>query len=71
MNQKNSNRSLSLKPPPDLALLFNQFINAICENNSDPENAVQNKYYDIVELKQLKIPSKEKALSLLTFIPAY
>ena len=35
---KNSNSSLILKPPPDLALLFNQSNNAIPENNSDPEN---------------------------------
>ena len=71
MNKKNSNRSLSLKPPPDLTLLFNQFINAIPENSSDPENTIQSKYYDIVELQQLKIPSKEQALSCLIFIPAH
>ena len=37
---KNSNSSLILKPPSDLALLFNQFNNAIPENNSDPENVI-------------------------------
>ena len=31
---KNSNSSLILKPPPDLALLFNQFNNTIPENNT-------------------------------------
>ena len=51
---KNSNSSLILKPPPDLALLFNQFNNAIPENNSDPENVIQSKYYHIDELQQLK-----------------
>ena len=61
---KNSNSSLILKPPPDLALLFNQFNNAIPENNNDPENVIQSKYYDIDELQQLKIPNKEKSLSL-------
>ena len=60
---KNSNSSLILKPPPDLALLFNQFNNAISENNSDPENVIQSKYYDIDELQQLRIPNKEKSLS--------
>ena len=61
---KNSNSSLILKPPPDLALLFNQFNYAIPENNNDPENVIQSKYYDIDELQQLKIPNKEKSLSL-------
>ena len=58
------NSSLLLKPPLDLALLFNQFNNAIPENGSDPENIIQSKYYDIDELQQFKIPNKEKPLSL-------
>ena len=29
-----------LKPPPDLALLFNQFNNAIPENNSETVNFI-------------------------------
>ena len=62
MNQKNSNSSLILKPPPDLALLFNQFNNAIPENNSDPENVMQSKHYDFDELQQLKTPNKERSL---------
>ena len=53
-----------MKPPPDLALLFNQFNNAIPENRSDPENVIQSKYYDIDELQKLKIPNKENSLSL-------
>ena len=52
---KNSNSSLILKPPTDLAFHFDQFNNAIPENNSDPENVMQSKYYDINELQQLKI----------------
>ena len=60
----NLNSSLLLKPPPDLALLFNQFNNAIPENRSDPENVIQSKYYDIDELEKLKIPNKENSLSL-------
>ena len=59
---KNLNSSLILKPPADLAILFNQFNNAIPENNSDPENVIQSKYYDIDELQQLKIFNKEKSL---------
>ena len=54
----NLNSSLLLKPPPDLALLFNQFNNAI------PKNVIQSKYYDIDELQKLKIPNKENSLSL-------
>ena len=75
----NSNSSLIPKPLTDLVLLFNQFNNAIpdnnsdnnsennsennSDNNSDPENVVQSKYFDIDELQQLKIPNKEKSLS--------
>ena len=51
-----SNSFLILKPPPDLARLFNQSSNAIPENNSVPENVIQSKYYEIDELQQLKIP---------------
>ena len=43
-------------------LLLNQFNNAIPENNCDPENVIQSKYYDIDESKQLKISNKEKSL---------
>ena len=60
---KNSNSSLILKPPSDLALLSDQFNNAIPENNSNLENMIQSKYYDIDELQQLKIPNKEQSLS--------
>ena len=61
---KNLNSYLFLNPPPDLALRFNQFNNAIPENHSDPENVIQSKYYDIDELQKLKIPNKENSLSL-------
>ena len=42
---------------------FNQFNNAIPENNSAPENVIQSNYYDTDELQQMKIPNKEKYLS--------
>ena len=61
-NESKNSNTLLLKPPPDLALLFNQFNNTILENNNDPENVIQSKY-DFDELKQLKIPYKEKSLS--------
>ena len=57
-----------LKPTPDLALLFNQFNNALPENHSDPENIIQSKYYDRDELQKLKIPNKENSLSLFHII---
>ena len=56
---KTLSSSLLLKPPPDLALLFNQFNNAIPENRSDPENVIKSKYYDIDESQQLRFPNKE------------
>ena len=50
---KNWNSSLILKPPPDLAILFNQFNNAIPENNNDSENVMQSKYYNPNEKNSL------------------
>ena len=55
---------LILKPITHSLLLFNQFSNAIPENNSDPEKIIQSKYYDINQLQQMTIPNKEKFLSL-------
>ena len=55
---KNSNSSLILNPAQDLALPFNQFNNAIPENNSDPEKAIKSKYYDTDKLQQLKKATK-------------
>ena len=49
--------SLLLKPSKNLKLLVNQFKNnASPEDNTDPENVVQYKYYDIDELQNIKIP---------------
>ena len=58
------NSSLLLKPPPDLELLVNQFNNATLENNNDPEKISSSKYYDINEMHNMKIPHKNKSLSL-------
>ena len=55
--------SLSLKPS-NLELLVNQFINAIPENNNDPEKICSSKYYDIEEMGNIEIPHKNKLLSL-------
>ena len=64
---KNSNSSQIVKPLPDLVLFFNQINNAIPKNNSDPENVIQSKYFDIHEVQQLKILNKEKCLSLFSY----
>ena len=53
-----------LKPSPNLELLVNQFNNATPENNNDPEKISSSKYYDIGEMHNLKIPHKNKSLSL-------
>ena len=45
-NNSNNNKSKNLnsfpilKQPPGLALIFNQFNNAVPGNNSDPENVI-------------------------------
>ena len=53
-----------LKPSPSLELLVKQFNNATPENNNDPEKISSSKYYDIDEMHNLKIPHKNKSLSL-------
>ena len=54
----------SLKPPSDLALLYDQFNNTSPEKSNDPENVVNSKYYDIDQIQTLKFPNKHKSLSL-------
>ena len=55
---------LSLKPPSDLAVLYNQFNNASLEKNNDPVNVANSKYYDIDQIQTLKFPNKHKSLAL-------
>ena len=62
--ESDHNSSLLLKPSPNLELLVNQFKNATPENNNDPEKISSSKYYDIDEMHNLKIPHKNKSLSL-------
>ena len=65
IDQENDhNSSLSLKPSLNLELLVNQFNSATPENSSDPENVCSSKYYDIEEMHNIKIPHKNKSLSL-------
>ena len=64
----NNEVSLLLKPSENLKLLVNQFNNnASPEDNTDPENVVQSKYYDTDELQTMKIPNKEKVTGLISY----
>ena len=49
-----------LKPPPHLALLFNQFNNSFPELNIDPENVISSRYFDIDQIQSNQFPRKEK-----------
>ena len=62
--ENDHNSSLLLKPSPNLEILVNQFNNASTENNNDPKKISSSKYYDIDEMHNLKIPQKNKSLSL-------
>ena len=59
------NSSLLLKPSPNSKLLLNQFKYGTPGNNNDPEKISSSKYYDIDEIHNIKIPSKNKSLSLI------
>ena len=59
----NKNSSVLLKPPANLALLFNQFNNSSPEQQIDPENVVNSRYFDIDQIQSLKFPQQEKSLS--------
>ena len=60
----NNKNSLLLKPSDNLKLIVKQFNNTSPEGNTDPENVVKSKYYDIDELQNMKIPNKGKSLVL-------
>ena len=61
----NNEGFLLIKPSENLKLLVNQFNNnASPEDNTDFENAVQSKCYDVEELQTMKIPNKDKSLVL-------
>ena len=55
---------MHLTPPPSLALLFNQFNNTSPEQNVDPENVVNSRYFDIDELQALKLHDKKLCIFL-------
>ena len=59
----NKNSFGLLKPPPNLALLFNKFNNSSPKQQIDPENVVNSTYFDIDQIQSLKFSQKEKSLS--------
>ena len=63
-NSSNDKESLlSVKPPSDLALMYNQFNDTSPEKNNDPEKVVNCKVYDIDQIQILKFPDKHKSLA--------
>ena len=62
--ESDHNGSFLLKPSPNLELLVNQFNNDTPENGKTSENIYSSKYYDITEMHNIKIPQKNKSLSL-------
>ena len=63
-NVSNKNSSIHLTPPPNLALLFNQFNNTSLEQIVNPENVVNSRYFHIDEIQALKLQDKKNSLSL-------
>ena len=50
-NDSNEKNSVHLRPPPNLALLLNQFNNTSLEQNVDPENLeILATYFDTDEI---------------------
>ena len=48
----------------NLEILINQFNNDNPEHSNDPERISSSNYYDIEEMHDIKIPHKNKSLSL-------
>ena len=53
------NISVLLKPPPNLELLFNQFNNSSTEQQIDPENVANSRYFDVDQIQSLKFSQKD------------
>ena len=61
-NVFNKNSSIHLVPPPNFALLFNQFNNTSREHTVDPEHIATSRYLDIDEIHALKLRDKSRSL---------
>ena len=62
-NVSSKNSSIHLTPPPNLALLFNQFNKTSPEQNIDPENVANSRFFGIDEIQVLKLHDKKNSLS--------
>ena len=58
-NVSSKNSSIHLTPASDLALLSNQFNSTSPEQNVDPENVTNSRYFDIDEIQALKLHDKK------------
>ena len=58
-NVSSKNSSIHLAPPPSLALLFNQFNNTSPEQDVDPENVLNSRYFDVDDIQALKLLDKK------------
>ena len=65
-NVSRKSSSIRLTPPPNLALLINQFNNTSPEQNVDPENVVNSRYFDIDEMQALKLHDKKTPFHINT-----
>ena len=63
-NVPNKNSSIHVKPHPNLVLLLNQFDNTSPEQNVDPENVVNSRYFDVDEIQALKLRDKKVSIFL-------
>ena len=60
----NKNSSVLLKSPLSLELLFHQYNNSSPEQQNDPDNVVNSRYFNIDQIQSLEFCQKEKSFSL-------
>ena len=58
-NVSSKNSSIHLTSPPNPAVSFNQFNNTSPEQNVEPVNVVNSRYFDIDEIQALKLHDKK------------
>ena len=63
-NVPNKNGSIHVKTHPNLVLLLNQFDNTFPEQNDDPENVVNSRYFDADEIQALKLLDEKVSIFL-------
>ena len=63
-NSDSNESCLTLKPPKNLPLLFNEFNSFSSDINNTPENVINSNYYDIDRLQTLKEFADKSSLSL-------